>query len=50
MESAKTVDNLNGILAVNWVGGIFIGPADLSPECVYPGQSAHPEMRCLIRD
>lgn len=50
VESAAALQNLDEILAVERVDGIFIGPADLSADLGYRGQSTHPEMRRLIRD
>lgn len=50
VESAKALENLDQILAVERVDGIFIGPADLSADLGYRGQPAHPEMRAIIRE
>lgn len=50
VESAKAIENLDAILAIPRIDGIFIGPADLSADMGYRGQSAHPEMRRVIRE
>lgn len=50
VESVKAIENLDEILAVDGVDGIFIGPADLSADMGYRGQPTHPEMRKLIRE
>lgn len=50
VESAKALANLDEILAVERVDGVFIGPADLSADMGYRGQPTHPAMRKIIRD
>jgi len=50
VESAKALENLDEILGVERVDGIFIGPADLSADMGYRGQPAHPQMRAVIRE
>lgn len=50
VESRRALDNLDQILAVPGVDGVFIGPADLSADMGYRGQPAHPQMRATIRD
>lgn len=50
VESRKAVENLDEILAVDGVDGVFVGPADLSADMGYRGQPAHPEMQALLWD
>lgn len=49
-ESAAAVANLDDILAVEGVDGVFVGPADLSADMGYPGQLDHPEVEAVIDD
>ena len=48
VENKAGLDNLDAILAVDGVDGVFIGPADLSASLGYLGQSMHPEMQATI--
>ncbi|APX16573.1 2-keto-3-deoxy-L-rhamnonate aldolase [Phaeobacter inhibens] len=50
VENRKGIENLNEILAVPGIDGIFIGPADLSTDLGFEGNSAHPEVRAVIAD
>lgn len=50
VENRKGIENLDAILAVEGIDGIFIGPADLSTDMGYQGNSAHPEVRAVIAD
>ncbi|MBQ4808930.1 HpcH/HpaI aldolase/citrate lyase family protein [Phaeobacter sp. HS012] len=50
VENRKGIENLDKILAVPGVDGIFIGPADLSTDMGFEGNSAHPEVRAVIAD
>ncbi|MFP3548001.1 aldolase/citrate lyase family protein, partial [Rhizobium sp. SIMBA_035] len=50
VENRIGVENLDAILAVEGVDGIFIGPADLSTDMGHQGNSAHPEVRAVIAD
>jgi 4-hydroxy-2-oxoheptanedioate aldolase len=50
VETRKGLDNLDAILAVEGVDGVFIGPADLSASMGRLGQTMHPEMQSLILD
>ena len=43
-ESAKALDNIEAIAAVDGVDGFFFGPGDLSADMGYLHQAAHPEM------
>lgn len=48
VENKTGLDNLDDILAVDGVDGVFIGPADLSASMGYLGQTAHPDMQATI--
>lgn len=48
VESKTGLDNLDDILAVDGVDGVFIGPADLSASLGYLGQNMHPDMQATI--
>lgn len=50
IESVKALENLDEILKIERVDGLFIGPADLSTDMGYRGQPAHPEVRKVIRE
>ena len=50
VESATALENLDAILAVPGVDGIFIGPADLSASLGYLGAPDHPEVQAKIQD
>jgi 4-hydroxy-2-oxoheptanedioate aldolase len=50
VENRKGIENLDDILAVEGIDGIFIGPADLSTDMGHQGNSAHPEVRAVIAD
>lgn len=47
-ESRAALDNLDDILAVDGVHGVFIGPADLSADMGYPGKANAPEVQEAI--
>jgi len=47
-ESKTAIDNLDALLEVEGVDGIFIGPADLSASLGYPDNAAHPEVQQII--
>ncbi len=49
-ESRAAIENLDAILAVDGVDGVFIGPADLSADMGFPGNSAAPEVQAVIAD
>ncbi|MDW3223998.1 MAG: HpcH/HpaI aldolase/citrate lyase family protein [Paracoccaceae bacterium] len=48
VENKTGLDNLDEILAVDGIDGVFIGPADLSASLGYLGQSMHPDMQATI--
>lgn len=47
-ESKTAFDNLDALLEVEGVNGIFIGQADLSASLGYPDNAAHPEVQKVI--
>lgn len=49
-ESRKSLENLDEILAIDGVDGVFIGPADLSADMGYPGNAGAPEVQDAISD
>ncbi|WP_294907652.1 4-hydroxy-2-oxoheptanedioate aldolase [Tatumella sp. UBA2305] len=50
IETRCGVENLQEILAVEGVDGVFIGPADLSADMGYMGNPAHPQVQSTIED
>ena len=44
IESKLGVENIDAILGVDGMDGVFIGPYDLSGSCGVPGQTAHPDV------
>ena len=48
VETASAMENLDAILAVDGVDGIFIGPSDLSASMGHIGDAGHPEVRDAI--
>jgi 2-keto-3-deoxy-L-rhamnonate aldolase RhmA len=44
IESKRGVENIDAILAVDGVDGVFIGPYDLSGSCGVPGQTGHEQV------
>ena len=44
IESPEAVANLDGILAVDGIDMVFIGPSDLSQTMGFPGQPKHPDV------
>ena len=49
IESRQGVDNIDAILAVDGVDGVFIGPYDLSGSYGVPGQTAHAQVKAGCR-
>ncbi|GAA6180147.1 HpcH/HpaI aldolase/citrate lyase family protein [Shimia sp. NS0008-38b] len=49
-ETRAAISNLDDILAVDGVDGVFIGPADLSADMGFPGNSDAPEVQAVIED
>lgn len=50
VETRAGLAALDGILAVEGVDGVFLGPADLSADMGYLGQLDHPEVLAAISD
>ncbi|WP_269902094.1 4-hydroxy-2-oxoheptanedioate aldolase [Paenalcaligenes faecalis] len=48
VETAEALTQLDDILAVEGVDGVFIGPADLAASMGHIGQSNHPEVKAVI--
>ncbi|MEE4187784.1 MAG: HpcH/HpaI aldolase/citrate lyase family protein [Roseobacter sp.] len=48
VETRTGLENLDDILAVEGIDGVFIGPADLSASMGYLGQTSHPDMQATI--
>jgi 4-hydroxy-2-oxoheptanedioate aldolase len=48
IESRAGLDNLDAILKVDGVDGVFIGPADLAASLGHLGQPGHPEVKTAI--
>ncbi|RMD48800.1 MAG: 4-hydroxy-2-oxo-heptane-1,7-dioate aldolase [Alphaproteobacteria bacterium] len=49
-ETARAIDNLEAICAVEGVDGVFIGPSDLSVSLGRPGGARSPEVQAVIED
>jgi 4-hydroxy-2-oxoheptanedioate aldolase len=47
-ETRMSLDNLDAILAVDGVDGVFIGPSDLAASLGHLGNSGHPEVQQVI--
>ncbi|UZE31238.1 4-hydroxy-2-oxoheptanedioate aldolase [Pseudomonas asplenii] len=50
IENREGLANLDAIVAVEGVDGVFIGPADLSASMGYRGNPGHPEVQVAIED
>ena len=50
IESLKGLENLDAIVNVEGVDGVFIGPADLSAAMGHRGNPGHPEVQAVIED
>ncbi|PWR00672.1 aldolase/citrate lyase family protein [Leucothrix pacifica] len=48
VESVTALENLDEILAVDGVDGVFIGPADLAASMGHLGNPAHPEVKAAV--
>lgn len=48
VETIKGLDNLDEILAVDGVDGVFIGPADLAASMGHLGNPAHPQVKEMV--
>jgi 4-hydroxy-2-oxoheptanedioate aldolase len=50
VETRKGYDNLDEIIAVDGVDGVFVGPADLSAGLGHLGNPGHPDVQTAIMD
>lgn len=50
VETTTALANLDDIVAVDGVDGVFIGPSDLSASMGYPGDPGHAEVLAAIND
>lgn len=50
VETREALDNLDEIVSVEGVDGIFFGPADLAASLGHPGKPSHPEVMEAILD
>ena len=50
IESPEAIANLDGILAVEGIDMVFIGPSDLSQTMGFPGQPQHPDVVVAMDD
>jgi 4-hydroxy-2-oxoheptanedioate aldolase len=50
VESRRGLENLDAILGVEGVDGVFIGPADLAADMGHPGQLDAPDVTAAIED
>ena len=48
IESSEAVDNIDEIIAVDGIDGLYVGPADLSASMGYLGQPAHEKVIVAI--
>jgi len=48
-ESKKAVENIDEIVGVEGVDGVFIGPADMAADMGLPGQTAHPDVQAAVK-
>ncbi len=49
IETMEAVNNIDDLLAVDGLDGIFIGPMDLATSMGHFGNSAHPEVQAVIK-
>ncbi|MCB1493015.1 MAG: HpcH/HpaI aldolase/citrate lyase family protein [Rhodobiaceae bacterium] len=50
IETLSALEDLDNILAVDGIDGVFVGPADLAASLGYPGEPGHPEVRKVCLD
>jgi len=48
IETGEAVDNIDGILAVDGIAGVFVGPADLAASLGVLGQQDHPNVLAQV--
>ncbi len=49
-ETRLALSNLDAMLAIDGIDGVFIGPADLSASMGHVGNAGHPEVQAAIED
>ncbi|EWG98375.1 HpcH/HpaI aldolase family protein [Halomonas sp. BC04] len=50
IESQKSIDNLDNILGVEGLDGVFVGPSDLAANLGHLGNPQHPDVQRAIAD
>ncbi len=50
VENVEGIKNLDAILAVEGLDGVFIGPADLAASMGHLGEPHHPEVKATVLD
>lgn len=50
IETREGLSNMDAIMAIEGVDGVFFGPSDLSADFGYIGQGGHPEVKAAIID
>ncbi|NQT92671.1 MAG: 2,4-dihydroxyhept-2-ene-1,7-dioic acid aldolase [Lentisphaerae bacterium] len=45
IETRESAENIDAILDVEGIDGVFIGPYDMSGSCGVPGQTSHPDVK-----
>ena len=50
VETAKALENLEGIAAVDGIDGVFIGPSDLAASMGHLGNPSHPELQAAFSE
>jgi 4-hydroxy-2-oxoheptanedioate aldolase len=50
VETGEALDQLDAILEVEGIDGVFIGPADLSASLGYVGNAGHEKVQAAIED
>lgn len=50
VESVAALENLDEMLKVDGIDGVFVGPADLAASMGYLGNPAHPDVVCAVEE